>query len=96
MLLDAVIAQAEERLDALKAKPSSFAAIRTFLVDLDAKIWEAQERGCSHAEVVNVVLECVPGVDADELRKELLNAVDPTRRKHASKRTKKLREKHPA
>jgi len=89
MLSDAGITQVEERLDALEAKPSSPAAVRELLTRLDAKITEAQHKGYGIAEVIEIVVGFVPGVDADELRKELRKAVDPKRRKTRPKRAKK-------
>lgn len=93
MLSDAGIAQVEERLDALEAKPSSLAAVRELLTRLDAKITEAQHKDYGIAEVVEIVVGCVPGVDADELRKEIRKAVDPKRRKTRPKRRQDARPK---
>jgi hypothetical protein len=48
---------------------------------LDASITQAQERGHGNAEIAEIVVACVPGVDPDKLRKEILKAADPARPK---------------
>ena len=59
------------------------------MIRLAAKITEAKQKGYGIAEIIEIVVGCIPGVDLDELCKEICKAVDPERRKTRPKRAKK-------
>jgi hypothetical protein len=88
MPLDALIAKVEERLDTLEVKPSSPTALRELLGRLDGKIREAQEKGYSVGEIVELILECGLKADREDLTKNLMRALEPKRKKPSAKRAR--------
>jgi len=96
MSLDTLIAKVEQRLDDLEVKPSSPDALRTLLSRLDAKIREAQEKGYSPKEIVDIVLDCGFAVKRDEFEKQLVEALGTKRKKSTIKRSKTHAKKTPS
>jgi hypothetical protein len=95
MPLDALIAKVEERLNTLEVKPSSPSAVRELITRLDGKIREAQEKGYSVGEILELILECGFKADREDLKKNLMHVLEPKRKKPSAKRARP-RAKKPA
>lgn len=86
MPLDALIANVEADLDKLAVKPSSPTAVRALLTRLDGKIREAQEKGYSVQEIVDLIARHGVDVEAVKLKEQITTALEKKRKKSSARR----------
>ena len=86
MPLDSLIANVEADLDKLAVKPSSPTAVRALLTRLDGKIREAQEKGYSVQEIVDLIARHGVDVEAVKLKEKLAETLDKKRKKSGARR----------
>jgi hypothetical protein len=86
MPLDDFISKIGSDLDNLAPKPSSPTAVRALLTRLDGKIREAQEKGYSVQEIVELIAQHGVDVDAIKLKEKLAEALERKRKKSGARR----------
>jgi recombinational DNA repair ATPase RecF len=86
MPLEDLIAKVEADLDKLAVKPSSPTAVRALLTRLDSKIREAQEKGYSVQEIVDLIAQHGVDVEAVKLKERLAAVLEKKRKKSSARR----------
>jgi hypothetical protein len=87
MPFDDFINKIGSELDNLAPKPSSPTAVRALLTRLDGKIREAQEKGYSVQEIVDLIAQHGVDVEAVKLKEKLAETLEKKHKKSGTRRT---------